>query len=43
MKVKTGMREDKVRLVEGNGWMRDGNGRVWWPRTATTNIQIFRN
>ena len=27
MKVKTGMREDKVTLVEGNGLMRDGNGR----------------
>ena len=26
MKVKTGMRGDEVRLVEGKGWVRDGNG-----------------
>lgn len=26
MKVKTGLKEDEARLVEGKGWVRDGDG-----------------
>lgn len=26
MKVKTRLREDEARLVEGKGWVRDGDG-----------------